>query len=200
MDIQFQIVEGRDLEPWFDSLAQLRIEVFEEFPYLYNGDMENERDYLSTYLKTPSCRVILAKDSENVIGASTCIRMDDEVKEIRMPFEEKGFNLDRVVYFGESIIKSQYRGHKIGHYFFKERERQAIEICTNLQWTTFCAVERPEDHPLRPKNYRPLHQFWSRMGYEKSNDMTAFLEWKDVGEDQKTAKPLKFWLKSQVDQ
>ncbi len=196
MDIQYQIVEGRDLEPWFDSLAQLRIEVFEEFPYLYNGDMENETDYLSTYLETPSCRVILAKDSAKVIGASTCIRMDDEVDEIRKPFEDHGFNLDRVVYFGESIIKKEYRGHKIGHYFFEERERQAEEICKNLEWTTFCAVERPQNHPLRPKAYRPLHSFWNRMGYEKNSKMTAFLEWKDVGESAKSAKPLSFWLKA----
>ena len=38
----FQLIEvrGPELEPWIDVLGGLRIAVFREFPYLYEGDLK----------------------------------------------------------------------------------------------------------------------------------------------------------------
>ncbi len=45
-------VTGTELKPIITSLAQLRIEVFREFPYLYDGDLDYEETYLDTYLQS----------------------------------------------------------------------------------------------------------------------------------------------------
>lgn len=42
------------------DLARLRIEIFREFPYLYDGDRDYEQKYLATYLNCPQSVVVLA--------------------------------------------------------------------------------------------------------------------------------------------
>ena len=36
-----------------EALAAQRIRVFREFPYLYDGDVGYEREYLATYVHSP---------------------------------------------------------------------------------------------------------------------------------------------------
>ncbi len=45
-DFQLRQLHGQELGPWLDVLGKLRIRVFREFPYLYDGSLEYERDYL----------------------------------------------------------------------------------------------------------------------------------------------------------
>ncbi|MCB0378965.1 MAG: GNAT family N-acetyltransferase [Bdellovibrionales bacterium] len=193
--VEYQCFLGPGIEPWIEELAKLRIQVFREFPYCYEGDMDNETRYLSTYLKTPNIHLILAFQDKKLIGASTSLPLLDEEEAIQKPFLEKGFKLDRVYYFGESVILSEARGQGTGHEFFRQREEQAKKMIPDLEWTSFCGVNRPETHPLKPQNYRNLHEFWQRMGYEPRPDMQARLEWKDLGDDHKSEKTLTFWLK-----
>ena len=40
---------GVDTSSLFEELAALRIEVFRDFPYLYEGSLEYEKEYLNTY-------------------------------------------------------------------------------------------------------------------------------------------------------
>ncbi len=61
--------------------------------------------------------------------------------------------------------------------------------------TTFCAVERSLDHPLRPTNYKPLDEFWKMQGFQKHNQMRAEFKWLDCGEAAETIKKMTFWTK-----
>ena len=38
--------------------------------------------------------------------------------------------------------------------------------------------------------------FWRRLGYVPHDDLVAHLAWQEVGDDEESAKPLKFWLKN----
>jgi hypothetical protein len=45
-------LRGREIEPYLQEIAGLRITVFREFPYLYEGDLEYEMAYLRTLLNS----------------------------------------------------------------------------------------------------------------------------------------------------
>jgi hypothetical protein len=53
--LDVRVLTGRDaaLVERVQDLAQLRITVFREFPYLYDGDLAYEQNYLRTYLDCP---------------------------------------------------------------------------------------------------------------------------------------------------
>ena len=60
---------------------------------------------------------------------------------------------------------------------------------------TFCCVERPIDHPRRPKEYVPLDQFWNKRGYYKHPELRSAYSWKDLDDVEESSKPMTFWLK-----
>ena len=193
MQITIQTVSGAEVLPWLDAVAALRIEVFRDFPYLYDGELDYERRYLATYAQSPDSLFVLALDGQRVVGASTGIPLTDAEPEFQAPFLEQGIPLEQVFYFGESVLQRGYRGQGLGHNFFDAREKFAEALGKSI--TAFCAVERPEKHPMRPQDYTTLERFWQQRGYCKQTAMQTCYEWRDIGEPDPTDKPMIFWLK-----
>jgi GNAT superfamily N-acetyltransferase len=195
MSLRLQNFHGTALSPHLDALGQLRITVFREFPYLYDGSLEYERDYLQTYLKSPESLVVLTFDGDTIVGATTCLPFRDEGPEFQAAFVENGYDIASICYFGESILLPAYRSQGIGKTFFARREAHAASL-PGIRYTTFCAVDRPLDHPLRPAHYRPLDGLWQQQGYTRHPELQAHFVWKEIGEPTESPKSLTFWLKS----
>jgi GNAT superfamily N-acetyltransferase len=185
--------QGKSLERYVADLAALRIRVFREYPYLYDGDEAYEARYLRTYMKSTGSVAVLVFDGERVVGASTGIPLADETPEVRAPFLAKGLNPDDFFYFGESVLLPEYRGHGLGVRFFEEREAHARE--GGYPSVCFCAVVRDEHHPLRPAGYRSPERIWTKQGFTKHPDLVAYFSWRELNEEQETLKPMVFWLK-----
>ncbi|MDG5766110.1 hypothetical protein QA596_01440 [Balneolales bacterium ANBcel1] len=191
---EIRIVTGEELRPHLETLAHLRISVFRAFPYLYDGDMAYEQKYLSTYMDNPAAITVLVLDNGHAVGASTALPLSDETDEVKAPFLEKGLNPDEYFYFGESVLEPSWRGRGLGVRFFLEREAFARKN-PQFRYLTFCAVDRPENHPLRPENYVPLDRFWEKRGFRKIPEMKTTFHWKDVGHTKETGKSMTFWIK-----
>lgn len=191
--LRYRRLRGPELHPYVGELARLRTLVFRDYPYLYGGDPTYEERYLGRYRQAPDLLAVLALDGEQVVGVSTALPLAQEDDAVRRPLQAAGHDPDTVLYLGESVLLPAYRGQGAGHRFFDEREAHARAL--GLKCAAFCAVERPEDHPLRPADYRPLHAFWTRRGY-RSTEVFAHLSWRDLGGASETVKPLRFWLRS----
>ena len=188
-------LQGEGIEPWLDRLGRLRIEVFREFPYLYDGDEEYERNYLKRYLEAKDALiVVVTDDAGQLVGATTCLPMSEEGAEFRQPFEQADIDVKEIFYFGESILLPDWRGKGIGHAFFDHREAHARKL--GYEIATFCAVDRTEDHPMRPSGYRPLDGFWNRRGYEKQDQLKAHFPWKELGQSEETDQALTYWMRN----
>lgn len=196
-DVQFHKLQGRELDPWLMDLARLRITVFREFPYLYDGSVEYELDYLKSYQDADDGLVVMVTDADGkVVGATTCLPMEQSAPEFRQPFIDEGKDLSEIMYFGESVLLSEWRGKGIGKAFFKYREMHARSL--GFKVMTFCAVDRTENHPLRPDDYQPLDGFWGHLGYERQDGLKCWYPWTDLGDVEESAKSLTFWLKHDV--
>jgi GNAT superfamily N-acetyltransferase len=192
--IDVQTFTGANVTPHLDAVAALRIAVFRDWPYLYAGDRDYEKNYLATYAESPESLFVLAFDGGRVIGASTGIPLTDETAAFQQPFLDRGIALKDVFYFGESVLLKEYRGHGLGHRFFDEREGYARTL-DRFAMTAFCAVERREDDPRRPEGFRTNDAFWIKRGYRRQDDMFCQLEWQEIGHDLPTCHRLRFWLR-----
>lgn len=190
-------VVGREIEPYLPALAALRIRVFRDWPYLYDGDLAYESRYLQTYSRSPRSVFVLALDGERVVGCSTAIPLRDETPEIQQPFVAAGFDLDQICYFGESVLDHAYRGHGLGHRFFDARETHARHD-PRVRYTAFCAVQRAPQDPRRPPTHRELDKFWHSRGYAIRPDLRTRIEWKELGDDRTKANDMVFWLREWV--
>lgn len=192
--LTYHELQGPALGPWLDQLGRLRIAVFREYPYLYDGSLEYEREYLRTYSQASDSLVVLVTNAAGeVVGATTCIPLKNEGPEFQEPFLKKGISVDDVCYFGESILLPELRGQGVGKEFFRRREAHAARL--GSRWTGFCAVDRDTQDPRRPEGYRPLDTFWQSRGYQKQPGMQASFVWKEIGEESESPKTLTFWLK-----
>jgi GNAT superfamily N-acetyltransferase len=176
------------------DLARLRISVFRDFPYLYDGTLEYERSYLETYAKARDGVVVTAFDGDRVIGAATALPLSDEPDTITAPFRAAGLAVEDIFYFGESVLEPAYRGRGLGHAFFDGREAHARAL--GYKTAAFCAVVRPEDHPRRPATYRPHDVFWTKRGYVRQENLTCEMRWRDLDETSQSPKTLRFWLRA----
>ena len=191
--IAVRSLTGADVATALDDLARLRIAVFRDWPYLYDGDLDYERDYLRAY-GAPGAVVVAAYDGARMVGAATGAPMEHHAADFAAAFADRPEPLDAVYYLAESVLLPGYRGRGLGHAFFDGREAQARAL--GRRHAAFCSVIRPDDHPARPADYRPLDRFWRGRGYAPLPGVVARFRWKDVGETVETAKPLQFWMKT----
>jgi len=192
--LRLQNFHGAELAPHLDALGELRIAVFREYPYLYIGTLEHEREYLRTYLQSSGSLVVLVFDDDRVVGATTCLPMLDEGPEFQAAFVQAGYDLSTICYFGESILLPAYRGKGIGKEFFVRREAHVRNL--GMKLSTFCAVDRPAEHAQRPQDYHELDEFWRSQGYVRRPELQATFVWKEIGEEAESPKTLTFWTKN----
>lgn len=184
---------GAEASVYLKDLARLRIEVFREFPYLYDGDMAAELEYLHAFFAAPDAVLVLAFDGNEVVGASTGLPMAHETPNIQAPFLQNGYDIGKVFYYGESVLRKSYRGSGLGVAFFEHRETHARRL-GRFEWVCFCGVIRPENHPRRPADFIPLDAFWQKRGFERT-EMVCTISWKDLDEASESPKALRFWRK-----
>jgi GNAT superfamily N-acetyltransferase len=190
--VTVRTVTGRDILPLLPDIARLRIEVFREWPYIYDGNLANEERYLQTYVQAEGAAMIVAEAGQDIVGAATCLPMAAETPNVQNPFVAHGWDVSKIFYFGESVLLKDYRGRGIGVKFFAAREAQAA----GFETTTFCAVQRPTTHPLRDPGYTPLDNFWTHRGYAKRPELSCQMTWRDRGATEDTEKTLVFWTRS----
>ncbi len=174
-----------------DDLARLRISVFREWPYLYDGDVEYERAYLSAFAEAPDCALVIARDGDRLVGAATAMPMSRADGVFRQPFEAGGDALDRVFYFGESVLQPEYRGRGAGHRFFDLREEHARSAGADM--VTFCAVVRRGDDPRCVEGARSLEPFWDKRGYAPLPGYFTRVRWPELGGVGDVENLMRFW-------
>ncbi|WP_298497860.1 GNAT family N-acetyltransferase [uncultured Maritimibacter sp.] len=184
---------GAALDRALPEVARLRIEVFRDWPYLYDGDLAYEARYLESYRTSPGAVVVGAYAGDRLVGAATGTPMEDHAEDFAAAFEATGHDLTDIFYCAESVLEPAWRGHGIGHGFFDLREAHARAL--GRRYAAFCAVIRPDDHPARPVDYRPLDAFWRKRGYAPLPGVIATFTWRDLGASKDTPKPLQFWMR-----
>ncbi|MEX5600417.1 N-acetyltransferase family protein [Pseudophaeobacter sp. C1-32P7] len=189
MAVKVKALSGEALEAALPDLARLRIEVFRAFPYLYDGDEAYEQHYLRSYRDTPDAVLVAAISEGRVIGAATGMPLSShgdatQISKGELPVED-------VFYCAESVLLPEFRGQGIGHAFFDHREAHARTLGFRL--SAFCSVIRPEDHPLRPADYRSNDLFWRKRGYRPMPGVLAEFTWTDIGDRAESKKALQFW-------
>ncbi|WKW52443.1 GNAT family N-acetyltransferase [Rhodomicrobium lacus] len=192
--MRISTLTGPDLERALPELARLRIEVFRAYPYLYDGSLDYEQSYLASFAEaTDSIAVVAENDHGRIVGCATGSALEGHNEEFGEPFRARGIDAARIFYCGESVLDPSFRGRGIGHAFFDAREAHAR--ARGYRSSAFCAVVRPDNHPLKPADYSPLEPFWKKRGYRKAEGLIATFHWKDIDQADETAHPMQFWIR-----
>lgn len=150
MSLAFDSLTGDAVSPVLSDVAALRLAVFRDWPYLYDGDMAYEQRYLSAYATSPGAVIVTARAEGRIVGAATGTPMEDHAADFAAAFADTGLALEDIFYCAESVLLAQWRGHGAGHRFFDLREAHARAL--GRRRVAFCSVMRPDDHPADRKS------------------------------------------------
>ncbi len=186
-----EILKGNEIKDYIDALGHFRIEIFKEYPYLYEGDMKYEREYLSRYSKSSESILILMKDSQGLVGACTSLPLKDEDTDFIKPFETNA--IEEILYIGEIMVRADSRGKGLGTRLLSKM----LELVNLSKFKTVCfyTVDRGTNHPLQPSNYKSPESLWNRFGFFKDPVKVVYCPWKDLGDTTETNKPMNVWIK-----
>lgn len=187
------LTDKQERQAAIPALSDLRIRVFRGWPYLYDGTADYEAEYLAEFIDEPGSVLVVATNGAAVVGAATASPMMGQKPEFQAPLRKRGLDVARIFYFGESVLLTQYQGQGIGHQFFDARE--AAARAAGAVHASFCAVIRPDDHPMRPQAPRDLAPFWRARGYAPVEGLTTMLHWQDVGDADESPHPMQFWMR-----
>lgn len=196
--ISVEASSGAALTSALADVARLRINVFRDWPYLYDGSIEYESNYLAEFSGAKDAIVVLARDGTRIVGAATAAPLAGHTSEFVPLFAAHGFDPQRIFYCGESVLLPDYRGQGIGGAFFDRREAHAracagpMGLYTHI---TFCAVVRSPDDRRAPSGYQPLDAFWRKRGYAPVPGLIGSYSWREIGDAVETEKPMQFWMK-----
>jgi GNAT superfamily N-acetyltransferase len=185
------IIHGTEIKDHIEALGRFRIEVFSEYPYLYEGSLEYERKYLGRYARNPDSFLIMIDDKDGLVGVCTGVPLLEESLEFRKLFVEE--ELHEVYYIGEVMVRADCRGRGIGTNLLAT----ALSTIDSEKYKTIClaAVDRGGNHPSRPARYTPPDSLWRKLGFAKYENLVVPFAWKDIGDKAETEKPMVVWIK-----
>ena len=197
-ELRVAVLEGDAIAAAIGEVARLRIGVFRDWPYLYDGTLDYETKYLAAFARAKDAVVVAAYDAGIIVGAATAAPLAGHTSEFVPLFADAGIDPDRVFYCGESVLLAQYRGHGLGHAFFDHREakaRRSTGAKGRYTHTAFCGVIRDSGDPRAPTGYRPLDGFWRKRGYLPVPGLFGSYSWREIGAAHESEKAMQFWMR-----
>ena len=191
MRIEIENFSGEGIVAAIDVLTEFRLRYFQEFPYLYVGTEEGERQHLAEYVANPTARLHIARDrdvNDKIVGIAIGTLLSSETEilhQIGEPLRCHGIVPERCYYFGEMIFDPEYRNQGLGKKMLgilkiAGREQGADRFC-------FLAVARDANDIRRPANHVDSEVIFRKFGFEKTDIFVTF-EWPTIQADGSIAK------------
>ena len=146
----YSVLQEAEFSACSEELATLRINVFREYPYLYDGSLEYEKNYLSQYLSTKNSALVIVKDAERIIGAVTGIPLNETFSDCKDFFIENKIPMEGIFYLGEITLLKEYRGQGIGARMYELFE-EFVRGNNEYKQIVLCEVVSPKK---RSKTYK----------------------------------------------
>ena len=155
--------------------------VFRDWPYLYEGDVAYEREYLDAYARSANSIVVLARDGDVVVGASTGIPLAEDSAEFQAPFHHaRHRRAAKSSIAANPCCCRRGAGAASAMPSSMLARRMRVRLAVS-EWTAFAAVDRDAGDPRRPPGHRGNEVFWGKRGYVRQPGMTMRLHWNESG-------------------
>jgi hypothetical protein len=189
-------LKGYQARIHFKNIAALRIAAFADFPYLYAGTEEYEKEYLETYFNSLQSVVYVGFHAEKIVAFSNLMPLCEMPLEIIKPFIENDIDVANIIYLGEAILSPEYQHKKSGFIsaMLKIQEQHARK--KNYNQIMFMSVIRSDDHPLKPENYTSLDGMFTKFGFKRYENMFIEMTWTQVDTNIETDTILSIWYKN----
>lgn len=193
-NITVNLLYGEQIRPYIRELARLCLDVYREWPYLYEGSEAECIEYVEErYVKKPDSVVCIALEGKTLIGAVMGLPLCHAPQHYLACYNEK--DQEGVFYWGELAVYPKYRNLKIAKEMYTTMGK-AVIASGKYKAMAFCEVIRSAEfkYPM-PGNYVGHGTLWNALGFEKKENLTCQGKWKLVGEQEESSQLMVYWWK-----
>jgi len=191
-EVQLKVLHGQEIAPYVQEITELCLVGYREYPYLYEGTVAKYGPFIQNYADSPNGIVCLAFDGDRPIGVATGIPMAEMREGYQATLKHTDMDLSSLFYLGELIVDKKYRKRGFASRMCFELERCAKET-GRYSKMCFCTIQEPENHPLRPVDYKTVRDRWG--GFVKHEEMHFLGHWLCIGETEESDHPMVYWIK-----
>lgn len=199
--ISVKELSGQQITLFIRDIGQAIRDVYKEWPYLYEGTVEEQEEYVQKrYIDRPDSVVCAAFDQKQLIGLAMGVPLCDAPAHYLTPFISDnlcmGMPLKDIFYWGELIVRPECRQKGIAKQLCNQLENHIIT--KGYKAIAFCTVERPTDfhlNNLKPENHFSPDSRWGDFGFTKHEDLTFKGEWRLVEESEESKHHMVYWFK-----
>lgn len=193
--MKIEIIQGPWTKADAETVISMRMAIFKEWPYLYVGDRKTEVEYITPYVKSSNSCLVIAKKEGKIVGLVTGLPLAEMDEYFTAPFTQASIPIQSIFYLGEILLLKEFRGARIGYQMYKSFEDRVRE------WPRFTDIailrmQYSQNSPKKPKDYKPLDEFWKRLGYVENSNLFLNISYQEIGDETKTNHPFFYSLKS----
>lgn len=188
------VLKGKELLSNIPELTKLRLTIYREYPYLYEGDPLFEESYVSLFANSSDALLIVAKVGNRIVGALSGLPLDSAQKEIQDVFLASKMKLKECYALCDVVVLKEYRNRRVATILYEEFANQLRKM-KRYKKVVLWQIVRAQDDPKRPNDYFSPDNFFGKQGFKKHPEYTCVLRWKEISEKEERAHRFEFWLK-----
>jgi len=178
-------------------VAGLRIRVFRDYPYLYDGNRAYEEHYLQGLARNERSLVAVARVDGAVVAAATALPLGNDAEilaGIDRQFAKLGLDARDYYYYSEIVVDAAHRGRGIAREFYRRRRDRAIAL--GYRKVCFAAIVREPGVLPAPADYFDPAPMWTALGFVQHPDISVTFRWPTLtpAGTQEIDHRLVFWL------
>ena len=191
-----KLLTGSNIKPVLPFIAYQRITTFRDYPYLYQGTLEEESAYLNLCSSSPDAVVAVAYSNAEPVGFLTGMSLvvfDEHCPGTIEGFRKEHLDSESCYYLPEIIIVSAHRKQGLARRLFSTIE----DYARKKGYKTTSILTENADDLQKPKGYLSQDPLWRKLGYVKSPIMIN-TDWDTIQLNESVKKQthtLTFWLK-----
>jgi len=169
MSIEIRTLRGTETQSLVNILAEMRVNEFCNFPYLYSGNAKDDADYYcSGYPDEHDSMLIGAYNGNEIVGICSGLPFSSNMNFLKdwiSQAQSQGIDASKSYYLGELIVLPAYRKLGIADKILSRFFNSVIEM--NYPNIVLVTAIRPDDHSLRPVDYVDTDNIWLKRGFSK---------------------------------
>jgi GNAT superfamily N-acetyltransferase len=185
-NLLIRFLKGSEILPYQEEIAKLNIEVFKEYPYFYDGNLQEQIEFHKIYVNSPEGVAFLAEIDGHCVGVALGIPMTHFLPDYQKALTSKGIFLEGIFYLGEFIIRKDYRHQKIGYQLYEKLKAYAKTKYKNLLYSEVVPTSDP------PVGYRSIQTLFK--DFSLLPNVSCEFSWKELGTNQLIPHTMVFWM------
>lgn len=192
--ITIHLLRGNESIPYLQDLAKLRILFYRNYPYLYEGNLTGEENYLRMYANSENALLAVAKKGQEIVGAVAGIALSETQEMHKKQWIQQQIPAENVFYLGEIVLLQEYLKSDLQEKLYQQFEK-GVRGLKRYDSIVVCEIERDPKDYKKPANSLSSEVRWDGRGFVRQPALNTYYSWKEVGDLEDTDHLMGFWSK-----